>query len=60
MAQIFDELRMIKTVKTKSGILLHNPITKRQRTILEQFNITEETIADAIHKYAGTNAFFDS
>jgi len=59
MAQIYDELRMIKTVKTKSGMLLHNPLTKRQRTILERFEITEDTIAAAIHRYAGTNPFFD-
>jgi len=60
MAQIFDELRMIKTVKTKNGMLLHNPLTKRQRTILEQFDITEEKIASVLHKYGRTNAFFES
>jgi transposase len=59
MAQIFDELRMIKTVKTKSGIWLHNPLTKRQRAILEQFDITEECITTAIYKYTGTNPFFE-
>jgi transposase len=60
MAQIFDELRMIKTVKTKSGLLLYNPLTKRQRTILEHFGITEDSMVATIHKYAGTNPFFDS
>jgi len=60
MPQIFDELRMIKTVKTKSGMLLHNPVTKRQRTILEQFGLGEESIAAALQKYGGTNVFFDS
>jgi len=59
MAQVFDEMRMIKTVKTKKGMLLHNPITKKQRTILEQFEIDEEKIATAIHRYAKTNSFFD-
>ena len=59
MAQIFDELRMIKTVKTKNGMWLHNPLTKRQRTILEQFNITEECISAAINKYTGVNSFFE-
>jgi len=59
MPRAFDELRMIKTVKTKSGMLLHNPITKKQRTILEQFGLTDEDISAAIHKYAGTNPFFD-
>ena len=60
MPQVFDELRMIKTVKTKSGMLLHNPVTKKQRTILEQFGLGEENISAALHKYGGTNAFFDS
>jgi len=59
MAQVFDELRMIKVVNTKSGMSLHNPITKKQRTILEQFNIDGEAITAAIHKYARTNPFFD-
>ena len=60
LSQIFDELRMIKTVRTKSGMLLHNPLTKRQRTILEQFGLNEENIAAAIYKYSGTNPFFDN
>lgn len=60
MAQVFDELRMIKTVKTKDEMLLHNPVTRKQRTILEQFGLGEDDIAAAIHKYTGTNAFFDS
>jgi transposase len=59
MAQIFDELRMIKTVKTTSGMWLHNPLTKRQRTILEQFEITETCISSAIYKYTGVNPFFE-
>jgi len=59
MAQIFDELRMIKTVKTKNGMWLHNPLTKRQRTILEQFEITDECISSAIYKYTGINSFFE-
>jgi len=58
MPQVFDEMRMIKTVKTKDGMLLYNPITKKQRTILEQFGIDEEVISKAIHKYAKTNPFF--
>ena len=59
MAQIFDELRMIKTVKLIDGMWLHNPLTKRQRVILEQFEITDECITKAIHKYTGINPFFD-
>ena len=60
MPQIFDELRMIKTVKTKSGMLLHNPLTKKQRTILEQFGLAEDDITYAILKYDGGNDFFDT
>jgi len=59
LAQIFDELRMIKAVKTKSGLILHNPLTKRQRTILEQFNKTEEDLKAALAKYAGVRPFFE-
>lgn len=59
MLQIFDELRMIKTVKTKDGMLLRNPLTKKQRTILERFDITEEVLEAAMRKYAGMNDFFD-
>jgi transposase len=59
MPQVFDELRMIKAVKTKNRMLLRNPITKRQRTIIEQFGLGEEDLDAAMHKYGGTNAFFD-
>jgi transposase len=59
LAQVFDELRMIKMVKTKSGMLMHNPLTKRQRTILEYFGITGESMSATIHEYAGTNPFFE-
>ena len=58
LAQIFDELRMIKTVKTKNGMLLHNPLTKLQRTILECFGLGEDEIAAAIQKRTGKNPFF--
>jgi transposase len=60
MPQVFDELRMIKAVKTKGGMLLHNPVTKRQRTILEQFGLGEDDLTTALHKFGTTNAFFDS
>ena len=60
MAQVFDELRMIKAVKTKTGMLLHNPITKKQRTILEQFGLSEESIDEALPKYSGENPFFNT
>ena len=59
MPQVFDELRMIKTVKTKGGMVLRNPVTKRQRTIYEQFGITEEGLESAMMEYAGVNPFFE-
>ena len=59
MPQVFDELRMIKAVKTKSGMVLRNPMTKKQRTMLEQFGITDEKLEEAMKGYAGVNAFFD-
>ena len=57
--QAFDELRMIKTVKTKEGMMLHNPVTKRQRTILEQFDIGEEDITVALQKYDYSSEYYD-
>jgi len=59
MAQIFDELRMIKAVKTKDGMILHNPITKRQRTILEKLGKTEDDLRATLQRYAGPKPFFD-
>jgi transposase len=59
MAQVFDELRMIKVVKARSGMLLRNPMTKKQRTMLEQFGITDEKLGKAMREYAGINPFFD-
>ena len=49
-----------KWYRTKSGMLLHNPVTKRQRTIFEQFGFGKESIAAAFQKHGGTNEFFDS
>jgi len=59
MPQVFDEMRMIKAVKTKGGMLLHNPVTKKQRTILEQFGLNEDDLSAALQKHE-TNTFFDS
>jgi transposase len=59
MPQVFDELRMIKVVKTKGGMALCNPITKKQRTMLEQFGVTGEKLEEAMREYAGVNTFFD-
>ena len=47
-AQILDELRMIKTVKVKDGLLQCNPVTKKQRLILECFNRTPEDISQSL------------
>jgi len=60
MPQIYDELRMIKTVKTKTGMVQHNPLTKKQRQILEEFGITDEVLGSAIYKYAGINPNFEN
>ena len=57
--QVFDELRMIKAAKTRNGMVLRNPMTKRQRTILEQFDITEDMLEAAMREYAGINPFFE-
>ena len=58
MAQIFDELRMVKVVKTKQGMMLLNPLTKRQRTILENMNKTEEELIIAVEQYDSPKPFF--
>jgi transposase len=60
MPQIYDELRMIKTVKTKAGMAQHNPLTKKQRQILEEFDVTDEELKSELHKYAGMNSYFDN
>ena len=59
MPQVYDELRMIKAVKTKTGMVLRSPITKKQRTMLEQFGITEEKLEATMKEYAGINPFFE-
>ena len=59
MPQVFDELRMIKAVKTKGGMVLRGPLTKKQRTMLEEFGITETKLEEAMKEYAGINPFFE-
>ena len=44
LEKILKELRKIKALKTKNGITLLNPITKKQRDILEVFGINETDI----------------
>jgi len=58
MAQVLDELRMIKVAKTKDGLYLRNPLTKKQRHLLERFGIDEEKIDAALGKLAGHKPFF--
>ena len=60
MAQVFDELRMIKVAKIKDGMILRNPITKKQRTILESLGRTEDDLDDALRLYSGSKSFFES
>ena len=60
LAQVFDEMRMIKVAKTKNRMVLRNPLTKRQRIILGHFDISEEDIDAAIQKYADPVPYFDS
>ena len=49
--QIFDELRMIKVIKTTDGMVMQNHITKKQRTILEFFGVDEDRIKGSLKKY---------
>jgi len=59
LAQAFDELRMIKAVKIRDGMLLCNPITKKQRTILSFFNKDEQNVILDLRKYAvGSEYYF--
>lgn len=41
------ELRKNKVVKISSGLLLHNPLTKKQRDIFAAFNKSEADILSA-------------
>ena len=56
-AQVFDELRMIKAVKTKDGMVLRNPLTKKQRSILECFDKSEDMLDVALRQYASSGSF---
>jgi len=59
LAQIFDELRMIKAVKISDGMLLCNPITKRQRTILSYFGKDDQDLINALIKFdTGSEYYF--
>jgi len=51
LAQAFDELRMIKAVKISDGMLLCNPITKKQRTILSYFGKDNQSVLLELKKY---------
>jgi transposase len=58
LAEVLDELRMIKVVQTEDGLLLCNPATKRQRTILECFDKSEDDLKDAVQQL-NPSSFFD-
>ena len=59
LAQVFDELRMIKAVKIRDGMLLSNPVTKKQRTILSHFGKDEHNIISALKKYDSRSEYYD-
>lgn len=59
LAQAFDELRMIKAVKIRNGMLLCNPITKKQRTILSFFGKDGQSIIDELNKFDSASQYYD-
>jgi transposase len=58
LAQVFDELRMIKAVKIRDGMLLCNPITKKQRTILSYFDKDDQSVILDIKKYDTKSEYY--
>jgi len=59
LAQVFDELRMIKAVKIRDGMLLCNPVTKKQRTILSFFDKDDQNVILDLAKYDTRSEFYD-
>jgi transposase len=45
---LFLEMRKIKVVKTKNGLLLHNPLTKMQSDILGKFGLSKNDIKTSL------------
>jgi transposase len=59
LAQVFDELRMIKTVKIRDGMLLCSPITKKQRTILSYFDKDDQSVFIELKKYDIRSEYYE-
>jgi len=51
---VFRELKKLKVIKTRNGLLLHNPITKKQRDILAAFGQSEEDIRAWLDAFSST------
>lgn len=47
--KVMKELSKIRVVQLSNGTSLLNPITKKQRMILENFGLTEENILESVH-----------
>lgn len=46
--RIFIEMRKIKVVVYTSGVMMHNPLTKKQKDILVYFNQSERGVAESL------------
>jgi len=46
--RIFFELRKIKVAVYPSGVMMHNPLTKKQKDILAYFNKKEDDISESL------------
>lgn len=46
--RIFIEMRKIKVAVHSSGVMMHNPLTKKQKDILAYFNYSEESVTESL------------
>lgn len=46
--RIFSEMRKIKVAVYPSGVMMHNPLTKKQKDILAYFNQSEEGVTESL------------
>jgi len=46
--RIFIELRKIKVATYRSGLIMHNPLTKKQKEILAHFNKSEDDVKGSL------------
>lgn len=46
--RIFTEMRKIKVEVYPSGVMMHNPLTKKQKDVLAYFNQSEESVAESL------------